>query len=72
MDLEEAIEKAIEFLTKYAGYRFWQLLSATKVNDTWVLRFDVGITRPRIIIMRIDDKTGKVISFEEQQATRVS
>ena len=63
MDLEEAVEKAKEFLSK-AGYPFSRLLSAKLEDDVWIMRFDVGILEKEIMTIKVDDRTGKVIGFE--------
>ena len=64
MDLEEAVERAKEFLTRVAGYAFATLLSARLENGVWVLRFDVGILEKKIVVVRVDDRTGRVVGFE--------
>jgi len=67
VDLEEAVEKALEFLTQKAGYHFTQLLSARLEDSVWVLEFDTGILAPRIVIVKIDSRTGKVVGFEQKR-----
>jgi len=64
MDLEDVVEKALEFLNRKAGYYFAQLLSAKLEDGIWVLEFDVGILTRQIMVVKIDDKTGKVVGFE--------
>ena len=64
MDLENVVEKALEFHNRKAGYYFAQLLSAKLEDSIWVLEFDVGILTRQIVVVKIDDKTGKVVGFE--------
>ena len=64
MDLEEAVERAKEFLTRVAGYAFPTLLSARLENGVWVLRFDVGVLEEKIVVVKVDDRTGRVVGFE--------
>lgn len=68
MDTEEAIDKALNFLKKKGGYYYAQLVSAKLEDGTWVIKFDVGILTERIVTIKIDDKTGRVIEFERHQA----
>lgn len=76
VDLEEAVEKAKEFLSK-AGYPISKLLSAKLENDVWIMRFDVGILEKEIVTIKVDDRTGKVVGFEgpeqivRKQVTRI-
>ncbi len=73
MDLEEAVEKAREFLERTAGYVFSQLLSAKLEGNVWILRFDVGILEKRVVTVKVDDRTGRIVGFEgSEQAIRVS
>ena len=67
MDLEEAVERAKEFLTRVAGYAFPRLLSARLEGSVWVLRFDVGVFEKKVVVVRVDDRTGRVVGFEESE-----
>ncbi len=72
MDLEEAVEKARGFLARTAGYAFAQLVSARLEGGVWILRFDVGILERRIVTVKVDDRTGRIVGFEgPEQAIRV-
>jgi len=64
MELEEVVERVIEFLKK-AGHTYPKLFEARKVNDKWQVKADLGLYG-RYTIIEIDDKTGKVISFYEE------
>ena len=63
MDFEEAVERAKEFLTWVAGYGYPRLLSARLENGVWVLTFDVGVLEEKIVVVKVDDRTGKVVDF---------
>ncbi|ABN70620.1 hypothetical protein Smar_1533 [Staphylothermus marinus F1] len=63
MEAEEALDKAIEFLEKRAGYYFHRLESISLKEGVWIIRFDVGIFAKEVVEVRIDDKTGRVIGF---------
>jgi len=67
MDTEEAIDKALEFLRKKAGYYFAKLVSVKLEGDVWIIKFDVGILMEQIVTIKLDDKTGRVIEFERPQ-----
>ena len=64
VDLEEAVEKAKEFLVRVAGYAFPQLLSAKLEDGVWIVRFDVGVLEKKIVTVKVDAKAGRVIGFE--------
>ena len=64
MDTEEAIEKGIEFLERKAGFSIHQLQSVNLERDIWVLRFDVGAFVEKLVELRIDDTTGRIINYE--------
>ncbi len=66
MDLEEVVERAIEFLERKAGYQFHKLLRADyRVDeDKWYLEFDVGILSERIVKIVISGRDGRVVFYE--------
>lgn len=66
MDLEEAVEKAEEFLSK-AGYPFSRLLPAKLEDDVRIMRFDASILEKEIVTIKVDDRAGKVVGFEDPE-----
>ena len=62
-DLEEAVEKAKEFLRSKAGHFYASLESAKLEDDVWNLEFDIGLFTKDIVKVKIDSKTGKVIGY---------
>ena len=64
MDLEEAVDRAIEFLERKAGFYIHRLLRAELRDGRWFLEFDVGVIDRRIVRLVIEDSTGKVIAYE--------
>ena len=59
---EDAISKAESFLAKY--YAFRRLESVKKKEDGWVVRFDVSIIGPKIIVtIKLDKTTGEVVEY---------
>lgn len=64
MQLEEAVEKAIEFLEKKAGYYYHKLLKAELSSDGhWHLEFDVGVLSRVIVRIKVDDHTGRIVEY---------
>ena len=64
MDTEEAVEKAERFLREKAGYLYPSLYSIKLEDKTWIIKFDVGILSEKIVTLKLDDETGRVIEFE--------
>jgi len=66
VDLEEAVEKAIQFLERKAGYLLHRLRKADfrKEEGKWYLEFDVGILSEKIVKIVIDDRDGRIIYYE--------
>jgi len=59
---EDAIRKADAFLTKY--YLFRRLEGVKKVEDNWVIRYDVSVVGPkRIVIVKFDKETGGLVEY---------
>ncbi len=65
MDIEEAVEKATEFLEKKGGYYIHRLMSIKLDDGIWKVRFDTGIVTKELVELEIDDKTGRVLKYEE-------
>lgn len=65
METEEAIEKAIEFLERKAGYYAHRLLGVKLEGNVWKIKFDVGVFAEKLIELEIDDKTGRVVKYEK-------
>ena len=61
MDLEEAVEKASAFLEEKAGYFAHKLESIKLKESVWVVKFDVGAFIEKIVEVKIDNETEKVI-----------
>ena len=64
MRLEEAVHRAREFLRVSAGYFFTALERARLEGGVWVLEFNVSAVGLRLVRVRLDDKTGKVVGYE--------
>jgi hypothetical protein len=64
MDTEEAVERGIKFLQDKAGYYFCRLESVKFEESVWVMRFDVGAFEEKIVELKIDDETEKIIKYE--------
>ncbi len=64
MDIEEAIDRGIEFLEEKAGYYTYKLESVKLEENVWVVRFDVGAFEEKIVELKIDDKTERIIGYE--------
>ena len=57
-----AIKKADEFINPY--YFFRRLEGAKKVEDVWVVEYDVSILGPKEIVkVKLDSTTGDVIEY---------
>ena len=66
MNLEEVVEKAEEFLEK-RRYNFFKLEKIVREDKIWNLLFDVGVFDVKNLEIKIDDNTGRVVSFEKLQ-----
>lgn len=66
MDTEEAVERALQFLERKAGYYTHRLTSVhfDKSKKEWLLKFDVGLFKVIIVNITLDDDTGSVTSYE--------
>jgi len=65
MELEEVVEKAVEFLERRAGYFFHKLLKAELARDgRWYIEFDVGVASPTIIRIVVDNETGRIVEYK--------
>jgi len=66
VETEEAVERAIQFLEKKAGYYTHKLISVKFDESTkvWSLQFDVGLFGEQRVNITIEDETGKVLSYE--------
>jgi len=65
MDIEEAVEKATEFLERKGQYFIHRLESIKLDEGIWKVRFDTGIVTKELVELEIDDKTGRVVKYEE-------
>ena len=60
---EDAIKKADSFIVRY--YYFYKLQNVRKDGDEWVVRYDVSVIGPpKIVIIRLDAKTGSLIEYD--------
>ena len=64
MDTEEAVERGTKFLQDKAGYYTHKLVSVKLEENVWVVRFDVGAFEEKIVELKIDDKTERIIEYE--------
>ena len=64
MDTEEAVDRSIEFLENKAGYYTHRLESVKIEENVWAMRFDVGTFAEKIVELKIDDKTEKILEYE--------
>lgn len=66
MELEEAVDKAIEFTDKFSGS--WdstpKLLNVKKEGNEWHVTLDIGDKHHGIILVRVDDDSGKITKYE--------
>lgn len=67
MDVEDAVERASQFLVK-SGYLMYKLIAVKldKSKQEWNLKFDVGAFLAQYVDIAIDDTTGRVVSYERQ------
>jgi len=68
MSIEEAIDKAREFLQRRGGY-YNLLLQKVAYDETtgkWYVEFDIGIFKPLILKVTINDATGSIIDYERR------
>ena len=63
MDTEEAVDRGIEFLENKAGYYTHRLESCKLEENVWVMWFDVGVFAVKIVEVKIDNKTEKIIGY---------
>ena len=63
MDTEEAVDRSIEFLENKAGYYTHRLESCKLEENVWVMRFDVSVFAVKIVEVKIDNKTEKIIGY---------
>ena len=60
---EDAISKADSLIVRY--YSFYRLQNVRKDGDEWVVRYDVSVIGPpKIVIIRLDAKTGNLIEYD--------
>ena len=67
MDLEEAVERGKKFLQDKADYPLCRLLSVDFEEDAWVVRFYASAFEEGIVKIMIDNKTGKIIGYEQSK-----
>jgi len=60
--VEDAIRKAESFIDKY--YPFHKLESVKKVGNIWIVRYDVSVIGPKVvIIIKLEKQTGDVVEY---------
>ena len=66
MDLAQAVDIATNFIETKGGYTTHYLRNTKydNITEQWELIFDVGLFMAISIKIMIDDKEGKVISYE--------
>lgn len=62
MNIEEAVEKASAFLENKAGYYTHYLESVELLEKVWNVKFNVGVFTEKIVEVKIDNETEKVIN----------
>lgn len=62
--MEEAVHKAREFLRMNAGYFFTALEGVRLEGGVWVLEFNVSSVGLKLVRVRVDNKTGRVVGYE--------
>jgi hypothetical protein len=65
MEIEEAVEKAIEFLERKGGHYIHRLVSVKIEEDVWKLEFDIGTFTKELVELEIANETGRVLKYEE-------
>lgn len=65
MNLEEAVNKARDFIEEEGGYEDARLVSVRKKGKEWHIKLDVGVFSDDIRYIIIDDKSEKIIAYEE-------
>lgn len=63
MDAEEAIDRAIDFLEKKAGFYIHKLENVELKENVWIVKFDVGFLEVKIVELKIDDETGRLLEY---------
>lgn len=63
LDAEQAVKKATEFLEQY--HNTIDLKSAELVEETWVLRFDVGFLNEQIKKVKVDAISGRIKGYTD-------
>jgi hypothetical protein len=68
MELEAAVDKAIEFTEKFSGS--WdstpKLLNVKKEGDEWHVTLDIGDKYPEIILVVVDDIKDKIVRYDRK------
>ncbi len=67
MNLEEAVNKARDFIEEEAGYEDARLISVRKKGKEWHIKLDVGTFSDDIRYVIIDDKSEKIIGYVEDE-----
>lgn len=60
---EEAVEIAEKFLERY--HPFLALEEVKKERDAWSIEFDIGALKPKLVRIRVDARTGKVVDVSK-------
>ena len=67
MDIEEAIEKAMEFLERKGGQYTHRLVNVKLEGSVWKIKFDTGIFAENLTELEVDDKTGRIVKYEASE-----
>ncbi|MDP3064277.1 MAG: hypothetical protein Q8O40_13865 [Chloroflexota bacterium] len=59
----EAVRLADELIRPY--YPFRQLQTAKRILNIWIVNFDVGAVKQRIVRVRINAATGQIIDIDK-------
>lgn len=68
IDAEKAIGKAKEFLKEH--HDSFDLVSATLVNNEWVIVCDIGFLSSNIKEVKIDPDSGKILEYVNVQTNQ--
>lgn len=62
---EEAVNVAEEFLSRYHWTK--TLEKVEKIEDKWLIIFDVGVVDKQLVHVTLDAQTGKVIGYTKEE-----
>ena len=67
MNLEEAVNIAMEFIEEQGGYEDAKLISVKKKGKQWHVKLDVGLFSTDIRYIIIDDESEEVLGYEDEE-----